>query len=76
MRKKKNKKNSYVYYVYDLKQNEMCIGMFKDREEMKEKMNFNEYAVQRNLRRETFVKARYNISRIEVPKKEIEEQFR
>lgn len=76
MRKKRNKKNSYVYYVYDLKQNEMCIGMFKDREEMKEKMNFNEYAVQRNLRRETFVKARYNISRIEVPKKEIEEQFR
>lgn len=76
MRKKRNKKNSYVYYVYDLKQNEMCVGMFKDREEMKEKMNFNEYAVQRNLRRETFVKARYNISRIEVPKKEIEEQFR
>ena len=76
MRKKRNKKNSYVYYVYDLKQNEMCIGMFKDREEMKEKMNFNEYAVQRNLRRETFIKARYNISRIEVPKKEIEEQFR
>lgn len=76
MKKKGNKKNSYVYYVYDLKQNEMCIGMFKNREEMKEKMNFNEYAVQRNLRRETFVKARYNISRIEVPKQEIEEQFR
>lgn len=76
MKKKEINKSSYVYYVYDLKNNEMCVGMFRTKGEMKTTMGFTEEAVKTNLQRETFAKARYNISRIKVPKKEIEEQFR
>lgn len=73
---RKKNKSSYIYYIYDLKNSEMCIGMYKDIKGVTERIDCSQEAIYRNLRREVFIKNRYNISKIKAPLDEIEEVFR
>ena len=54
----------------------MCIGMYKDIKGVTERIDCSQEAIYRNLRREVFIKNRYNISKIKAPLDEIEEVFR
>lgn len=76
MRKKKKRNNkAKIYYVYDLKNHEECIGCYKDYEAVEDRLNVTYTQVIKNLERKNFVKGRYHVCEYTITSEEYKKIF-
>lgn len=55
-----------MYVVYDMKNSEMCIGIFKKRKEVAKFLNMAENSIGSDICRKYYAKGRYLIEKINI----------